>query len=131
MDNFGRNVKWLVKHYDTTSDKLAQDIGITSGALSSYITGRVIPKVDIVRKIAKRFKVTIDALVNGDLSKEQGDTFVDESPNSDVIINLLAKEVRRLREQIEEHGSTIDKERADKAIEDAINGMKEDKGNGK
>ncbi|MCS6834351.1 MAG: helix-turn-helix domain-containing protein, partial [Flammeovirgaceae bacterium] len=57
------------KNGKISQQKLANDLDTTRSAISSYEDGRAEPKIEVLIKIAKYFKVSIDLLVNQDISK--------------------------------------------------------------
>lgn len=77
MSNFlGQNIKHLRKVRDLTQDQLADKIGVNRAMIGSYEEGRAIPKLPALRVLSHYFNVSIDNLVNTDLSSgkaNQGD----------------------------------------------------------
>jgi len=69
MDNFlGLNIKYLRKVRNLTQDQLADKIGVNRAMIGSYEEGRAVPKLQALRTISLYFSVSIDNLVNTDLS---------------------------------------------------------------
>ncbi|MEM1136830.1 MAG: LexA family transcriptional regulator [Bacteroidota bacterium] len=67
---FGKNLRYLrEKNGKPSQEKLGKQLGLTRSAISSYEDGRAEPKFDTLNTIANHFNVTIDQLLNIDLSK--------------------------------------------------------------
>lgn len=54
---------------DMTQEELAQALGLKRITIATYEGGKAKPSIDVVRKMAKVFRVSVDALLN-----ENGDT---------------------------------------------------------
>lgn len=69
MDNYlGLNIKYLRKTRELTQDQLANKIGVKRAMIGSYEENRAVPKLHALRILSHYFKVSIDDLVNIDLS---------------------------------------------------------------
>ena len=78
MDNrLGTNLKHLRKAKGLTQDQLADKIGVNRAMIGSYEEGRAIPKINALNDIAHYFSISIDALINNDLSTEGQNTSID------------------------------------------------------
>ncbi|UZR93350.1 XRE family transcriptional regulator [Chondrinema litorale] len=67
---FGKNLRYLRETNGKPSqEKLGKQLGLTRSAISSYEDGRAEPKFDTLNTIANHFNVTVDQLLNVDLSK--------------------------------------------------------------
>jgi transcriptional regulator with XRE-family HTH domain len=67
---FGKNLRYLrEKNGKPSQEKLGKQLGITRSAISSYEDGRAEPKFDTLNNIANHFNITVDQLLNIDLSK--------------------------------------------------------------
>lgn len=66
MNEFGYRIYCLRKKNHLTLAKLADMIGITCGAVSSWESGRCIPSHDMTEKIAKIFGTTSNCLLGLD-----------------------------------------------------------------
>lgn len=76
--HFAKNLRYLrEKNGKPSQEKLGERLGLSRSVVSSYEDGRAEPKMEILDKIAKLFDVSIDQLINEDLSK------VDESTKQD------------------------------------------------
>ncbi len=80
MDNIlGLNIKHLRKVRDLTQDQLADKIGINRAMIGSYEEGRAIPRIPLLRTLSHYFDVTIDDLVNTDLSSGKEESGIDRT----------------------------------------------------
>lgn len=73
----GLNIKYLRKVRNLTQDQLADKIGVNRAMIGSYEEGRAAPKLPALQILSHYFNVSIDSLVNIDLSTESssaGDT---------------------------------------------------------
>ncbi|WP_020527121.1 XRE family transcriptional regulator [Flexithrix dorotheae] len=67
---FGKNLRFLrEKHGKPSQEKLGMKLGLTRSAISSYEDGRAEAKYEILNRISKYFNITVDQLLNVDLSK--------------------------------------------------------------
>jgi transcriptional regulator with XRE-family HTH domain len=69
----GLNIRNLRKVKDLTQDQLADKIGVNRAMIGSYEEGRAVPKIQVLRILSHYFNVTIDDLVNADLSSCKGE----------------------------------------------------------
>jgi transcriptional regulator with XRE-family HTH domain len=67
----GLNIKHLRKKRKLTQDQLADKIGVNRAMIGSYEENRAIPKLSALRVISHYFGVSIDDLVNIDLSNHE------------------------------------------------------------
>jgi transcriptional regulator with XRE-family HTH domain len=67
-DFVGPNLKYLRKKLGLTQDQLAVHTGINRPAIGSYEEGRASPKISMLQLLAKYYRITIDQLINVDLS---------------------------------------------------------------
>lgn len=71
MNNqLGLNIKYLRKVRNLTQDQLADKIGVNRAMIGSYEEGRAVPKLPALQILSHYFNVSIDSLVNTDLSTE-------------------------------------------------------------
>lgn len=75
----------LLRKKGVSSYKVAKEAGVTQTALSNWKSGRSTPTAKTLQKIADYFGVTIDYLMTGDNSSEQGLTARD---NRDIVKDL-------------------------------------------
>jgi transcriptional regulator with XRE-family HTH domain len=72
MENvFASNIRFLRKSKGLTQDQFADKIGVNRAMIGSYEEGRAIPKLSVMQDIAHYFSISIDALINSDLSNDQ------------------------------------------------------------
>lgn len=68
--HLSKNLKYLREQNNRQSqENLANALGITRSAVSSYEDGRAEPKLVVMNRIAQYFKITLDQLLNVDLSR--------------------------------------------------------------
>lgn len=65
MSKFAMNLKKLMIEREMTAADISRKTGITQAALSRYINGKRIPKINSVIKIAKALNVPIELLLKG------------------------------------------------------------------
>ncbi len=70
----GLNIKHLRKIRNLTQDQLADKIGVNRAMIGSYEEGRAVPKLPALQILSHYFNVSIDNLVNTDLSTENSST---------------------------------------------------------
>lgn len=68
MNFLSCNIKYLRKQRGLTQEKLANKIGLKRAIIGSYEEDRALPKLSTIQIIANYFKVSLDKLVNCDLS---------------------------------------------------------------
>jgi transcriptional regulator with XRE-family HTH domain len=94
MDNYlGLNIKYLRKQKKLTQDQLADKIGVNRAMIGSYEENRAVPKLSALRIISHYFGVSIDDLVNTDLSTkktgEEGSPEIDTKGNSLRVLSTI------------------------------------------
>lgn len=102
MNNYlGLNIKHLRKVRELTQDQLADKIGVNRAMIGSYEEGRAVPKLEALRTISHYFNVSIDNLVNIDLSSDKKNK--DGSHNVDLTgkgLRILSTLVDRNNEEL-------------------------------
>ncbi len=68
MTFLSKNIKYLRKSDGLTQEKLALKIGVNRAMVGSYEEGRAIPKLTALQTLSHYFNVSLDDLVNKDLS---------------------------------------------------------------
>ena len=68
----GRNLKTLRKKNNLTQEDLADSLAVSRQAVCMWERGERTPKVSVLTQIAKTFEVTIDHIVNCELSSPDG-----------------------------------------------------------
>jgi DNA-binding XRE family transcriptional regulator len=68
-----KNLRYLREQHETklSQTRLADTVGVTRSAISSYEDGRAEPKLQVLNAIADFFKITVDQLLNIDLARLQ------------------------------------------------------------
>lgn len=61
---FSQNLKRLMEKNNVKNIDLAKKLKITKPAISNYTTGRSVPKIDVIFKIAEIFGVHVESLLN-------------------------------------------------------------------
>jgi len=72
-DALGRRIRKLRKMRDRTLDSLAQEVGLTKGYLSKVETGRQIPPLATLSKVAKALGSDLASLLETDLGSGSSD----------------------------------------------------------
>ncbi len=72
-DILGSNIKTLRRRKGLTQDQLADKIGVNRAMIGSYEEGRATPKLSALSTMAHYFNVTLDELVNTDISTLSSD----------------------------------------------------------
>jgi transcriptional regulator with XRE-family HTH domain len=63
MNDFSTNLKYLRCEYKLSQQQIADSIGIKQRTYSDYETGKSEPQLDVLKKLAKFFRVSLDVLV--------------------------------------------------------------------
>jgi transcriptional regulator with XRE-family HTH domain len=71
------NIRHLRKLRGLTQEELANNIKIKRAVIGAYEEGRAEPKIQTLQNLAQFFSVTIDSLLNSELSKSQDKIKVD------------------------------------------------------
>lgn len=69
MSIFSENIKLLRNQFGLSQQKLADELIITRVRFAKYEEGKSEPPFEILKRISKHFHVSIDILINVDLSK--------------------------------------------------------------
>jgi transcriptional regulator with XRE-family HTH domain len=64
----GNNIRTLRNYYNESREELAEILGFELSTISNYELGYRIPDVDTLKKIAKHFNISVDVLMNEDIS---------------------------------------------------------------
>lgn len=59
----GAKLTYYMKVHRFTNQTLAKEIGVTAKSVSDYRNSRYAPKLPTLRKMAKLFNVSVDALI--------------------------------------------------------------------
>lgn len=97
-DIFKERFEEIRRHRNVTQKEIADAIGLTSQAISSYLSGRTKPSLDIAAKIAEFFGVSLDWLcglsseltVQGSIPKTYGELImnIDKLLKMDMFITM-------------------------------------------
>lgn len=68
MDTVNRNVKFLRAKEGLTQREFAERVGLKQASVGAYEEGRATPPLNVLSQLARMFKVSLDNLINGDLS---------------------------------------------------------------
>ena len=77
MTRLSANMRWLRVKNDYTQQFIADLLGVTRYAVCKYESGDRVPNTLGLRKIAHMYQITIDDLLNADMSG----VFAREEPN--------------------------------------------------
>lgn len=70
MARIPNNIKFLRKKKGFTQETFAQTLGINRPSVGAYEEGRADPRLTTLSKMAELFEVTVDELINEDLTRE-------------------------------------------------------------
>ncbi len=65
-----KNIKYLRKKHGFTQETFAEALGINRPSVGAYEEGRADPRLTTLSKMAELFEVTVDELINEDLTRE-------------------------------------------------------------
>ena len=68
----GKNLKVLRKKNNLTQEDLADSLSVSRQAICMWERGERTPKVSVLTKIAKTFGVSLDSMINGELTAWSG-----------------------------------------------------------
>ena len=66
---FGKNLRFLRKHHKTTLIELSESLHIGKSTLSDYENNKTLASIDAVIKVSSHFNVSMDILINSDISE--------------------------------------------------------------
>ncbi|MEE4198220.1 MAG: helix-turn-helix domain-containing protein [Bacteroidales bacterium] len=69
MEPIGQNIRYLRKSKGLTQDELAKKIGVNRAMIGSYEENRAIPKLPVLKDLARYFNLTLDEIINQQLSE--------------------------------------------------------------
>ncbi|MCR0264215.1 helix-turn-helix domain-containing protein [[Clostridium] innocuum] len=89
--SFANNLKYLRKQKNYSQDYLAEQLGYKSfTTIQKWESGIAEPSVDVLKKLADMFNVSMDELLNEELSNES---------HSNIQASIISKNIRFLRKQ--------------------------------
>ncbi|WPP49614.1 helix-turn-helix domain-containing protein [Catalinimonas niigatensis] len=65
VNDLGKRIRYARKKSGMSQEKLAQTLGITTGGVGNYETGKSKPSIDILIKLSDKLNVTVDWLIKG------------------------------------------------------------------
>ncbi len=68
MSYLNQNIKYLRKQRGYTQSDLAERLGVTRSIIGAYEEQRAEPKIDTIQKLAYLFDLTLDQLINHEMS---------------------------------------------------------------
>jgi transcriptional regulator with XRE-family HTH domain len=90
-DIVANNLTTLRKNKHLTQQELAEMIGYSDKSISKWELGKAIPTVDILKRFADFYGVTVDALITeGTGEKKVAQTVDNKNKNNQIIITALA-----------------------------------------
>lgn len=66
-------IKYLREKKGLTQAELGQILSVQKSAISKYELGKVSPNIEVLRKLSNLFHVSIDDLLNNEITKEDAD----------------------------------------------------------
>lgn len=69
MNFLSLNIKYLKEKENLTEVEFGKQFGLNRGAISSYINEGIKPKLETLQIISEKYDLTLDDLVNNDISK--------------------------------------------------------------
>lgn len=70
MSIIPKNIKYLRKKFGYTQETFAEALGINRPSVGAYEEGRADPRLNNLSKMAELFSVSVDELINDDLTKD-------------------------------------------------------------
>ena len=70
LQSFSKNLKYLIKKNNIKNIDLANYLSVSKGAVSNYISGVSIPKLETMVKIASFFEVGFEKLKSKNIAAE-------------------------------------------------------------
>jgi transcriptional regulator with XRE-family HTH domain len=103
MIRVSENIKYLRKRNGYTQEQLAELVGIKRSLIGAYEEGRADPRLNNLVKMAEIFEVSLDALINKDVSEVQSqDVAIDGNGSMTSKLRILSITVdKNERENIE------------------------------
>ena len=85
---FHHNIKYLRERGKMSQIEIAETLGVSSGSISAYESGRNYPTIENLLKLRKLFDANLEELFFTDLSQKQNIT---QSNNTDTVQELVQK----------------------------------------
>lgn len=100
--------------------------GVSTSSVNNYVNGKAEPPSTLLLEIAREFGISVDDLIGVDMTDKDFVPSSQGSPGEKVIIELLTKEVLRLRAKLKESG--VEDAAIDKGFKIAVDQLREEKG---
>ena len=97
--NIGEKIKELRIELGLSQLEFANRVGVSRQSLSHYETGRVIPPIDVLKKIAKEFRVPITYFFTNKQSSKEYDVYSDDT--SSAALSYLGGDVKNFNTEEE------------------------------
>lgn len=68
MNYIAKNLIFLIRQTGLGKDAFGETVGLKRGNIGSYIDEKALPKIDTLQKISDTYQVSLDDLVNKDLT---------------------------------------------------------------
>ncbi|WP_234859287.1 helix-turn-helix domain-containing protein [Aquimarina aquimarini] len=68
MNHISENLSFLLRKTGLGKDAFGETVGLKRGNIGSYIDRKAFPKIETLQKISETYQITIDDLINVDLS---------------------------------------------------------------
>jgi len=101
MDFVSQNIRYLRKNKGLTQEDLAEKLGVNRAMIGSYEEGRAIPKLSVLQDFAYFFSISIDLLINSNLSELPQSDFLEtdkkiSGENLRIVSTVVDKENKEL-----------------------------------
>lgn len=93
MSTFGENLKRIRKERRITQSEISKAVGVERSSIGKYETADVIPSIDVLKKIAEFFGVSVDYLVNGEKENISQKEDAEEQYYIDNEVQRIAQEI--------------------------------------
>lgn len=95
MSYLNENIKYLRKQKDYTQTDLAERIGVKRSLIGAYEEHRAEPKIETIQKLAYLFGLSLDQIINQDLSKGPSGSQVDVEGKTLRILPIVVDQMNR------------------------------------
>lgn len=92
MNHIAKNLSFLLRQTGLGRDAFGETVGLKRGNIGSYIDEKALPKIDTLQKISETYKISLDDLVNSDLSNNglrPRNSNLDEGLNSYTVAQII------------------------------------------
>lgn len=81
-----------------TLEQVAESVKVSYVSLCRYETGKRMPKMDILARLAKHYGVTVDSIMGSDTKKEPAIPDRLDDALVEMLVNLSPEEVQRVQD---------------------------------